>query len=38
MPESPGEFAALQISRLNEALLVAYSAMSGMDLKGSTSS
>jgi hypothetical protein len=33
MPGPPEEFAALQISRLNEALLVAYSAMSGMNLK-----
>ena len=29
MPEPPAEFLALQVSRLNEALLVAYSAMSG---------
>jgi hypothetical protein len=33
MPGPPEEFVALQISRLNEALLVAYSAMSGMNLK-----
>ncbi len=33
MPESPEEFAALQMSRLNEALLVAYSAMGEMNLK-----
>jgi hypothetical protein len=33
MPGPPQEFVALQISRLNEALLVAYSAMSGMNLK-----
>ena len=29
MPEPPAEFLALQASRLNEALLVAYGAMSG---------
>src|SRR5208337_1379313 len=33
MPEPPAEFVALQVSRLNEALLVAYSAMGGMNLK-----
>ena len=33
MPEPPEEFVALQISRLNEALLVAYSAMSGQNLR-----
>jgi DNA-binding CsgD family transcriptional regulator len=33
MPEPPAEFLALQVSRLNEALLVAYSAMSGANLK-----
>jgi transposase-like protein len=33
LPGPPEEFVALQISRLNEALLVAYSAMSGMNLK-----
>jgi hypothetical protein len=33
MPGPPEEFVAMQISRLNEALLVAYSAMSGMNLK-----
>ena len=33
MPEAPEEFVALQISRLNEALLVAYSAMSGQNLR-----
>ncbi len=33
MPESPEEFAAIQTSRLNEALLVAYSAMGEMNLK-----
>ena len=33
MPGPPDVFVALQISRLNEALLVAYSAMSGMNLK-----
>ena len=32
MPEPPAEFLALQVSRLNEALLVAYSAMSGANL------
>src|SRR5271157_2100215 len=32
MPEPPAEFLALQVSRLNEALLVAYSAMSGGNL------
>jgi transposase-like protein len=33
MPAPPAEFLAMQVSRLNEALLVAYSAMSGMNLK-----
>ncbi len=33
MPAPPAEFAAMQVSRLNEALLVAYSAMSGLNLK-----
>src|SRR5271157_3889183 len=33
MPEPPAEFLALQVSRLNEALMVAYSAMSGANLK-----
>ena len=33
LPESPEVFAALQMSRLNEALLVAYSAMGEMGLK-----
>ena len=33
MPGAPEEFVALQISRLNEALLVAYSAMSGQNLR-----
>ena len=33
MPEPPAEFVALQVSRLNDALLVAYSAMSGANLK-----
>ena len=33
MPEPPAEFLPLQVSRLNEALLVAYSAMSGANLK-----
>src|SRR5271166_4414727 len=32
MPEPPAEFLALQVSRLSEALLVAYSAMSGGNL------
>ncbi len=32
MPHAPMEFAAIQVSRLNEALLVAYSAMSGANL------
>ena len=33
MPEPPAEFLALQVSRLSEALLVAYSAMSGANLR-----
>ncbi len=33
MPEPSAEFLALQVSRLNEALLVAYSAMSGGNLQ-----
>ncbi len=33
MPEPPAEFLALQVSRLNEALLVSYSAMSGANLE-----
>ena len=33
MPEPPAEFVALQLSRLNEALLVAYGAMSGANLR-----
>jgi hypothetical protein len=33
MPRPPAEFVALQISRLNEALLVSYSAMGGANLK-----
>jgi hypothetical protein len=33
MPEPPEDYAALQISRLNEALAVAYSAMSPQNLK-----
>ena len=33
MPAPPAEFAAIQVSRLNEALLVAYSAMGDMNLK-----
>jgi hypothetical protein len=32
-PRAPAEFATLQVSRLNEALLVAYSAMGGQNLK-----
>jgi hypothetical protein len=31
-PQPPAEFLALQVNRLNEALLVAYSAMSGANL------
>jgi len=33
MPESPEVFAAIQMSRLNEAMLVAFSAMTDMNLK-----
>src|SRR5271166_5365847 len=33
MPEPPAEFVAFQVSRLNEALLVAYSAISGANLR-----
>jgi len=33
MPQPPAEFVALQINRLNEALLVSYSAMSGANLE-----
>ena len=33
MPHPPAEFVAIQVSRLNEALLVAYSAMSPTNLK-----
>ena len=33
MPHPPAEFVAIQLSRLNEALLVAYSAMSPTNLK-----
>ena len=33
MPHPPMEFVAIQVSRLNEALLVAYSAMSPTNLK-----
>ena len=33
MPEPPAEFLALQVSRLNEALLVADGAMSGANLR-----
>ena len=32
-PRAPAEFATLQVSRLNEALLVAYSAMGGQNLE-----
>ena len=32
-PHPPEEFVAIQVSRLNEALLVAFSAMTGMNLK-----
>jgi hypothetical protein len=32
-PQPPAEFLALQVSRLNEALIVAYSAMSGANLQ-----
>ena len=32
-PRPPAEFVALQVSRLNEALLVAYSAMGGQNLE-----
>jgi hypothetical protein len=31
-PQPPAEFLALQVSRLNEALIVAFSAMSGANL------
>ena len=33
MPAPPAEFLAMQVSRLNEALLVSYSAMSGANLR-----
>ena len=33
MPAPPAEFVAIQVSRLHEALLVSYSAMSGANLK-----
>jgi hypothetical protein len=33
MPQPPAEFLAVQVSRLNEALLVSYSAMSGANLQ-----
>ena len=33
MPQPPAEFLAVQVSRLSEALLVSYSAMSGANLK-----
>jgi transposase-like protein len=33
MPAPPAEFLAMQVSRLNEALLVAYSAMAGLNLR-----
>lgn len=32
-PRAPAEFVALQVSRLNEALLVAYSAMANQNLE-----
>ena len=32
MPRPPAEYAALQVSRLSEALLVSYSAMAGANL------
>ena len=32
-PEPPAEFLALQVSRLHEALIVAYGAMSGANLE-----
>ena len=33
MPHPPEEFVAIQVSRLNEAMLIAFSAMSGANLK-----
>ena len=33
MPHPPEEFVAIQVSRLNEALLIAFNAMSGANLK-----
>ena len=33
MPEAPADYVALQLGRLNEALLVAYSAMSGANIR-----
>ncbi len=33
MPQPPAEFLAMQVGRLNEALLVSYSAMSGANLQ-----
>src|SRR5271169_6704813 len=33
MPAPPAEFLAMQVSRLSEALLVSYSAMSGANLR-----
>jgi len=36
MPAPPAEFLAMQVSRLNEALLVSYSAMSGPTFRRST--
>ncbi len=33
MPQPPAEFLAVQVGRLNEALLVSYSAMSGANLQ-----
>jgi DNA-binding NarL/FixJ family response regulator len=32
-PRAPAEFVALQVSRLNEALVIAYSAMGGANLE-----
>ena len=34
MPHPPDEFVAIQVSRLNEAMLIAFSAMSASNLKG----
>ena len=38
MPAAPEDYAALQVSRLNEALLVAYGAMSDQNFGRSPSS